>query len=178
LKKIAKLIINNFKYGLYFILLILLQGLILNNVALFGYVNPYLYILFILFLPISTPKWLVLILGFFLGLSIDVFSSTLGLHTSATVFLAFCRPYVLKLIKPRDDYEFGALPNIYHLGLIWYLTYISILVFLHHFFLFFIEAFKFSQFFDTLFRTILSSIFTIITILIVQLFSYKSKTRI
>jgi len=165
------------KYGLIFIFLILLQGLILNNIEMGGYVNPYLYTLFILILPFETPKWLTLMLGFFLGLSIDIFTSTLGMHTSATIFMAFIRIYLLDLIRPRDGYEFNAKPNLHDMGIIWFSMYSSILIFLHHLFLFYVESFKFSQFFETLGRTVLSTIFTVALVFIVQLFNYKENSR-
>ncbi len=165
------------KYGVIFIVLVLFQELILNNVEFGGYINPYLYVLFIIFLPFDTPDWLVLILGFMLGIAIDSFTNTLGMHTSATVFMAFCRAYILKLIAPRDGYVFNAKPNIQQMGITWYLTYIISLVLLHHIFLFYVETFNFSNFFTTLGRALSSSFFTIILILIIQLFNYKSAKK-
>ena len=166
------MIINVLKYGAAFILLILFQGLILNNIELGGYINPFLYIVFILALPFETPNWLVLILGFVLGIFIDSFTSTMGMHTSATVFMAFCRAYLLKLIAPRGGYEFNSKPTIQMMGLTWYLLYASILIFLHHIFLFYVESFKFTQFFYTMGRAIASTFFTLILVLIIQLFNF------
>ena len=165
------------KYGGIFILLVLFQGLILNNIEMGGYINPYLYILFILILPFETPKWATLVLGFLLGLSIDIFTSTLGMHTSASIFMAFIRIYLLDLIRPRDGYEFNTTPNLQDMGIVWFSMYSSVLIFLHHLFLFFVESFKFSQFFETLGRTILSTIFTVALVFIVQLFNYKNSSR-
>ena len=166
------------KYVISFILLVLFQGLILNNIEFGGYINPFLYVLFILALPFDTPDWLVLVLGFILGLCIDSLTSTIGMHTSATVFLAFVRVYILKLFRPRDGYEFNATPNLQHMGLIWYLNYAAILILAHHLFLFFVESFKFSQFFATLGRSFLSAIFTLLLVFIVQLFNYKPSNRL
>ncbi len=171
------MVINIIKYGAIFILLVLFQGLILNNIEFGDYVVPLLYVVFILALPFETPNWLVLIIGFVLGIFIDSFTDTLGMHTSATVFMAFGRSYLLKLIEPRGGYEFNSKPNVQFMGLTWYLLYASILVFLHHIFLFYIEAFKFTQFFFTFGRAIASTFFTMILVLIVQLFNYKSTTK-
>ena len=171
------MLINIIRYGVIFILLILFQGLILNNIELGGYLNPFLYVVFILILPFETPKWLVLVLGFVLGITIDSFSSTLGMHTSATVFMAFARGYLLKLIEPRGGYEFNTKPSIQYMGLTWYMLYACVLVLLHHLFLFYIESFKLSQFFSTFGRAIASAFFTMILVLIVQLFNFKSTTR-
>ena len=160
-----------------FILLVIFQGLILNNVEFGGYVVPFLYVIFILALPFETPSWLVLILGFVLGIAIDSFSSTMGMHTSATVVMAFCRAYLLKLVAPRGGYEFNAKPSIQDMGLTWYLLYAFILVFLHHLFLFYVESFKITQFFYTFGRAVASTVFTLLLILTVQLFNYKSSTK-
>ena len=163
-------------YILNFVVLVLLQVLILNNIQLGGFINPYFYVLFILILPFETPKWLLLVLGFFLGFSIDVFSNTIGMHSSACVFMAYLRPFVLKFISPRDGYESESFPTLKYYGLAWFLRYSAILVFAHHIFLFFIEVFRLSDFFSTLFRAILSSIFSLILIFISQYF-YRRKIK-
>ena len=160
-----------------FVLLVLTQVVILNNIELGGYINPYLYVLFILTLPFETNDNLVLFLAFLIGLTIDIFSSTMGFHTSAAVFMAFSRKYILKLIQPRGGYEFGTTPSLQHMGLSWFMTYAVILVVLHHLFLFYTESFNFSQFFSTFGRVIVSSIFTLILIFIVQLFNYNPNAR-
>mgnify|MGYP001204537858 FL=1 len=165
------------KYTSLFISLVLLQGLILNNVEFGGYVVPFLYVVFILALPFETPSWLVLVLGFVLGIAIDCFVSTHGMHASATVVMAFCRNYLLKLIAPRGGYDFNSKPNIQFMGLTWYLLYAFILVLFHHLFLFYVESFKITQFFYTFGRAIASTIFTMVLILVVQLFNYKSTTK-
>ena len=81
-----------------FISLVLVQVLVLNYIQFSGYINPYIYVLFVLLLPVSTPRYAVVMLGFFIGLVIDIFSNTAGMHASATTFMAFVRPYVINLI--------------------------------------------------------------------------------
>ena len=71
-----------------FVVLVFIQVAILNNIQISGFINPYMYVLFILLLPFETPNWILLVLSFFLGLSIDIFSNTLGMHASASVFMA------------------------------------------------------------------------------------------
>jgi len=164
------------RYLLSFILLVFLQVFILNNIQFSGYINPYIYVLFILILPFETPKWFLLILAFLLGLTIDLFSGTIGMHSSATVVMAFFRPYVLKVISPRDGYESETLPQLRYYGVNWFLKYSVILIVVHHFVLFYLEVFRFSNFFATFARVILSSIFTIILVLISQYF-YRKDTR-
>ncbi len=156
-----------------FIVLVLIQVLILNNIQFSGYVNPFMYVLFILLLPFETPNWLIILLGFVLGLTIDLFSNTIGMHAFATVFMAFLRPYVLKIIKPHDGYEPGTFPRLYYFGFTWFLRYSIILVFSHHLFLFYIEVFRFTNFFSTLMRVILSVLFSMVIILLSQYFIFR-----
>ncbi len=155
------------------VVLVFFQVFILNNIQFSGFVNPYFYVLFILLLPFETPGWLLLILGFFLGLIIDLFSNTPGLHASATVFMAFLRPLVLDYFAPRDGYVPGSFPRVYYYGFGWFFQYSAILILAHHFFLFYIEVFRFSDFHLTLYRVILSSIFTLFLVLISQYFIYR-----
>jgi len=166
------------RYLLNFILLVLLQVFVLNNIQFSGYINPYIYVVFILTLPFETPKWLLLVLAFLMGISIDVFSNTPGMHSSATVFMAFLRPFVLKIIAPRDGYEPETSPHLRYYGGNWFLKYAAILVFAHHLFLFYIEVFRFSDFFATLLRAVLSSSFSIVLILIGQYFFRKDTKRL
>ncbi len=151
--------------------------LVLNNIQLGGYLNPYLYIMFILALPFNTPKWLLLILAFALGIGVDLFSSTMGMHTMSLVFMAFLRPSVLKVIAPRDGYDTNQTPGIQDFDFRWYLIYVSILTFAHHFVLFYIEVFRFSDFFFTFSKVIVSSLFTILLLLISQLFNYNAQVK-
>ncbi len=151
-----------------FVLFLVIQLFLMNNIQFSGYVNPYIYILFIILLPFDIPTWLLLILAFISGLIVDLFSGTPGLHTSASVMAAFMRPYVLSLVAPRDGYELGGSPGIKVYGFRWFLLYVSIIVLIHHFTLFYIEVFSFSYFFRTLARVIVSSLFSIVFIMIIQ----------
>jgi len=157
-------------YPIQFIFLLMIQVLILNNIQYSGYINPYLYIIFIFWLPFDTPKWLLMTLSFILGISVDVFSNTLGMHASASVFLAFVRPYVARILAPRDGYDVNHLPSIQDLGFGWFLRYAIILILTHHLFLFFVEVFRFIDAFNTLLRVISSSLFTLILVLITEYF--------
>jgi len=164
-------------YPLQFILLVIVQVLVLNNIQFSGYVNPFLYILFVLWLPIEMPKWLVLLLSMAIGLAVDIFSDTLGMHTSASIFLGFCRPYILNVLAPRDGYELNQKPSIQDLGFNWFITYSALCVLVHHVFLFFVEVFRFSEPFSTLGRSLASAFFTLILILITQFFYYNAEGR-
>jgi len=162
---IREIAINTFRFAL----LIFLQLFILNNIQFSGSVNPYLYILFILLLPFETSGWFMLVLGFILGLVIDIASVTIGYHTIATVFMTYFRFHLLRLIAPHDGYESGMSPGKKSLGYKWFLKYVSILTIVHHLILFWIESFRFGDLFFATLRALASSVFTILLIVIYQL---------
>jgi rod shape-determining protein MreD len=158
------------RFGLILIVLVLLQVLLFNNIQFSGYVNPYIYIIFILLLPVEIPSWLLLLLSFGTGMIIDLYSGSPGMHSSASVLAGFVRPYVLRLISPRDGYETGAQPSMLIYGFRWFLLYSMIIVIVHHTALFYLEVFRFTDFFRTLLRVMLSSLFTIIFVLIIEFY--------
>ena len=160
-----------------FILLVLIQVLILNRINLGGYMNPYLYVLYILLLPFETPKWLLLVSSFAIGLCIDSFSNSYGIHAAASTFMAFSRPAILRMITSKKEYEPGIRPGINDLGFSWFLTYSILMIIAHHFILFFLEAFRFSEFFITLWRIILNSTLTLSIILLSQYLIYNIKQK-
>lgn len=149
-----------------FVILLLVQVLILNHVQFHGYINPYLYVLFVLLLPIDIRGWVLLLLAFFTGLTVDLFMDTMGMHAAATVFLAFLRPAVIKLITVRYDFESGTIPGISNLGLRWIITYSLLLVFFHHSLLFFVEIFRFDEFWDTIRRVVFSTGFSLLFVVL------------
>jgi hypothetical protein len=151
-----------------FLLLILFQVFILDNVELNSLINPYVYPLFILLLPVDIPKWALLVLAFLTGLSIDYFSGVIGIHSAATVFMAFCRPGVLNLVGMKEEIEPSLEPNSKNFSFIWFFAYGSILIFMHHFVLFFLEVFRFSEMGHTLLRILISSLSSIFLIIIIQ----------
>ncbi len=156
-----------------FATLVLVQILVLNNIQVSGYIVPYFYVLFILLMPFETPGWLLLFTAFALGLSVDMFVQTPGMHAAATVFMAAFRPYVLRINAPRDGYETGTYPRVHYLGLEWFFKYTAILVLIHHLVLFYLEVFRISDFFSTLLRVLLSALFSIVLIILSQYFIYR-----
>jgi rod shape-determining protein MreD len=147
-----------------FIVLILAQVLVLNNIQFLGFINPYIYVLFIISLPVSLPRWLTLILAFAMGILIDVFSNTLGMHAAAAVLIAYARSFIIKLFTSIDEGN-NPTPSFHTFGVGAYIKYIFVMVFLHHATLFYLEAFSFSHFWLILFKTLLSSTITILIIL-------------
>ena len=151
-----------------FVIAVLLQVFVLENINLGGYLNPYFYVVFILLLPFETPGWGLLTSAFLIGFIIDAFLNTFGMHTAATVFMAFLRPLTLKALSPKDGYDKGTLPGIFYFGFPWFLKYALILVFMHHLMLFYIEVFRFSGFLLTFLRVIMSTILTLGIIVVSQ----------
>jgi rod shape-determining protein MreD len=152
-----------------FVLLMLLQALVLDHMDLAnGWVVPYLYVLFLIMLPFETPPWATLSIGFATGLLMDFFTSTPGMHTSACVLLAFTRNLLLRLLAPREGYEFGKRPIIPHMGLGWFMTFAGVLVLTHHLWLFFVEVYRFSDFGSTLLRALVSAAATLVLCLLAQ----------
>jgi len=160
-----------------FVFLILFQVLILNHINLGGYTNPYLYIYFILLLPFITPGWLLLILAFVTGLTIDMFTNTPGLNAAATLLMAFFRPFVIRSVSNVPVEELGIQPSLRLLGFKWFFSYAAILVLIHHTALFYLEIFRFSEFFQTLWRIALSSVFTLGLIFLSELLFYGRREK-
>ncbi len=160
------------KYAVMFISLVLIQVLIFNQVQFSGFFNPYIYILFIILLPLSTPRYAILILAFLLGLIIDIFSNSLGVHSAATVFIAYVRPLVIRLISNRED-DRSDYPGLNQNKLGWFINYALIMVLLHHTLLFYLEVYTFANFFNTLYRVILSSLFSVIVIVLSQFLVFR-----
>jgi hypothetical protein len=155
------------KYSLRFVLLVLLQVLVLNNINLGGYIHPYIYILFILLLPVRMNKNLVLFIAFFTGLTIDYFGNTMGLHAGASVLLAFARPGVLNLFFKPIVFGKGEESSLKKVGVGGFFRYTFLLVIIHHSALFLFETLDFSNFHFMLLRIALSSIITSLGILVV-----------
>jgi rod shape-determining protein MreD len=156
------------RFVLIFILLVLLQVLLFNNIQFSGYVNPYIYILFILLLPIEIPSWILLISSFTIGLIIDFFCGSPGMHSSASLLVGLLRPSILRFIAPRDGYEPNSAPSMVTYGFTWFLTYTLLIVLIHHTTLFYLEVFRFTDFFRTMLRVLLSSLFSATFILLIE----------
>jgi rod shape-determining protein MreD len=160
-----------------FVLLVSLQIFLLNKVNFFGYLNPYIYILFIMLLPFETPGWLLLLFGFVTGLIIDMFANTPGLNAAATVLMAFMRPAVINLVGNRPDYDQSGEPSMRDMGFQWFLPYAIMMVLIHHCALNLIDVFSFREFGQTFLRVIISSSFTLIFIFLAQYMLSVQKER-
>lgn len=144
-----------------FIFLLLLQVLVLNNIRFLEYINPYLYITFVFLYPLQENRFKFLFFSFLLGLGVDFFSNSGGIHAFSIVFIAYFRLLLIKTIfkKSSQDYKLfnfkqEAFGNVFN--------YIIILTVTHHFLLFCLTNFSLQNFSQVLLNTITSSIFTLI----------------
>ena len=153
------------KHALLFAVLLALQVLIFNRMAYAGYISPYVYMLFILSLPIDISGWLLMLLAFGMGLSVDMFSDSLAMHAFSCTLMAFARPGVIRLISVRSDFDPGVVPSISAQGISWIFTYCLLLTGLHHIALFSIEVFSLAQPGFLILRILLSTAFSVLFIL-------------
>ena len=148
-----------------FILLLAAQVLIFNRIDLFGYINPFPYILFIILYPVNGNKSGLLLASFFLGILMDMFCNSGGVHAAACIVLAYFRPSIFKFSCGLSyEYQTVKLNDILTPERF---SFILIAVVIHHSVLFILEVFKISLLIDILLRTVLSTLFTIITSIII-----------
>jgi hypothetical protein len=160
---------------IYFLIFAALQIYLFFNMALFGYAFCYIYLGFLLILPIDTPKLLMMLIGMGTGLIIDIFYDTLGIHTAACVLIAFMRPHIINILTPRGGYDTGSEISLSSLGFQWVITYSTLLILIHHLALFFLESWGFHIFFFTLFKAFCSTLFTLIVFLLFQYIFYSPR---
>ncbi len=161
------LILRNF---FRFIFLFALQVLVFRNLNLggigFNYVSIWVYPLALMLVPMSSPTALNILLGFIYGLLVDNYYDTIGMHASAGVFVGFIRNWLLDSIEPSGGYKENISPTKKHLGFGWFLRFASVMLFLHCFWFFSVEAFTFVYIKDILLRTLSSFMASIIFVLI------------
>ncbi|MBX2964587.1 MAG: Rod shape-determining protein MreD [Cyclobacteriaceae bacterium] len=151
-----------------FFVYLFFQVLILKNAVMFHVAFCFLYIGFLLLLPVETNPLVLMLVGFILGFSIDVFYDSLGLHALASVFIMYLRNYWLAALTPQGGYDANVLPSLANNGLQWFLTYAVPLIFLHHLVLFFTEAGGFDYFWNTLLKVAASTVYTLLMLAIIE----------
>ncbi|KAF0204022.1 MAG: rod shape-determining protein [Bacteroidetes bacterium] len=151
-----------------FFVLILVQVLVLDHINLYGFANPGLYIYFILLLPFEIPGFLLLLLAFLIGFGVDSFSNSIGLHTFATVLIAYLRPWVIRLAGPPAEYEGNLKPGIADMGFRWFFAYSMVLVVAHQLVLYTFESLRLAEIGIILLKTITGSILTLALIIVVE----------
>ncbi len=173
------------KYSLKGIAIILFQVLILNEITLiwwsqpsgFPVFIPFIYPLFLLLLPFNTPRIGVLILGFLTGLIMDAFMNTVAMHAFATTAMAYYRFHLLRAFLPKNLSEYGSQrPNWKTMGWIPFLSFISLMVFLHHSLFFVLELWNFSNLSYLLIK-ILCSALTSLLLIFAALLLFHRRSR-
>jgi len=161
---------RSLQYTLLFVVLIVLQIFLFGRLDVSIYVNPLVYIAFIILLPMEIPGAALLLLGFLAGVTMDFFTGMAGVNTIATVFAAFCRPVALNYIVGKDEVKEGGIPNVNSVGLTKFMRYAGIIVFLHSAVYFILESLSWSYFHHVLIRIALSSVVCLIAVYFVQKF--------
>ena len=160
---------------IYIIVFVLLQVLVMNNIHLFGIIVPFIYLYAILKLPIDMTRSSVIFISFLIGLVIDIFSNTFGMHAAACSFIGFIRlPLLERFVDMREMPE-GSIPSYNSFGLAKFMRYAVIIVAFHHVALFVIEAFSFFQPLMMITRIFLSIIFTTLLMFIIEAFNLGKK---
>lgn len=166
------ILLNIFRW----IVLLFVQIFLLRNLNYYNLSTPFIYILFILVLPFRTPNLLLFLLAFGTGLTLDAFYDTLGVHTSACVALAFVRILFIAVSVNRDAFDEPE-PSLGNMGFKWFLLYAFLCTIVHHIIVFVLEAFKLSEIGYTLGRALISVIFTLFIVLLVEFTFHNRKSN-
>jgi rod shape-determining protein MreD len=156
----------------WFVGMVLLQVLLLNNICLFGLATPFVYVYFLLTLDRDIDNSVLMLIAFSLGLVIDIFCNTPGVNAGASVLVAFMRPGLLRMFSPRDEYE-NFEPGIYTLGIGGFVRYSAVAVLLHHTALFLLESFSFVNFGYLLLRILCSTLLTMMFVMAIEFIRHK-----
>jgi len=154
-------------------LFILLQVLVLNEVLFFSYINPYIYLVLIINLPLKTPKWFLLFYAFTIGFLIDLFSGSLGFHSTATIFFSFIKPTIAKITIPYNILEDTDEITLNKIGTKSFVVFSLLMILTHSTILFVLEHLHLN--FYILGKIIASSLVTLVLILISEIFKSSKK---
>ena len=163
---------NIISYVLYFLLFFLLQIILFRNVVLFGYASCFIYLGYILIFPFDSKPVVLILISFFFGLLIDSFYDTIGINAFICVLVAYYRNFVIKILTPAGGYDSSSEFTVSYMGLIWFVKYAALIIFVHHFLFFLLEAWNIKEFFEVLVRAIFSSVFTL-SVLLIQQYLFK-----
>jgi hypothetical protein len=165
------------KYFLWFIGLIIAQSLIFGQIEFGLGLHIMIYPFFLVLLPFDIKPIVLMIIAFTMGLILDTFSNTFGLHASASVIVAYLRPELYRLFAPRDGYDILMKPSIKDLGMKWFISVCGIVIAIHHFWFFFLEYFKWSAWFIIIRNTLLSGLISLFIIVAIEVLFTKKDTR-
>ncbi|MEM8523026.1 MAG: rod shape-determining protein MreD [Bacteroidota bacterium] len=161
-----------FTNGVRFLLLVFIQVFILRQMVIaegfWNYFKFFIYPLFIFLLPFNFSKYLVIVLGFFTGLTVDMFYDTLGVHAAAGTFTGYMRSRVLKWLEPKGGYNVNFSPTKSRMGNSWFFPYVSILLLCHVFAYFCAEQFNVAKILDIIIGTVASFVASFSAIMVIQ----------
>lgn len=152
-----------------FVLFVFAQALIFNQIEVGFGIHVMIYPLFIFLLPIQWSVFVVMLISFAMGFSIDSLGNTYGLHASSAVFLAYLRPMIFKVFEPRDGYENLTESSIYDMDTTWLMYVFGSMLLIHHFWFFTIELFKFNEILFIFQKTLLSVPISMVICILIQL---------
>jgi hypothetical protein len=165
---------NNLSSVLSFVTYLFFQVIFIRHWALFDLAFCFVYISFLLFLPFQLNPLIAMLLGFAMGICIDIFYDTLGIHAACCVLVAYLRPRITNLIKPSGGYDVGMKPYLNTMGAQWFIIYTLLITTVHHLPLFVIEAWGANLLSFSLLKALLSIIFTSFVVVMFQYLFYKS----
>jgi len=163
-----------------FCVLILFQVYVLDKIRLHQMVTPYIYFIFILWLPFKTNRTVLMLLAFILGMTLDSFRHHPGFHAAACVLMAYIRPFIINLMIPQEGAETNyEEPSFRSMGgMLPYLIYAGLLIMLHNCWLFLLEAWQFADVWYFFLKTLLSTAIGLLLVLITELlFSRDQKFK-
>ena len=154
------------------VIIFILQVLILKSIVIgwngFNYISILMYPMVIILLPVDLHVTISIIISFILGILIDIFYGSLGVHASACVFTAFIRPFILNYYEPKGGYALNLAPSKRKYGFNWFFRYASVLMLLHLFFYFSVEVFTYVYIGEILLKTFLSFLFSMLYVIMYQ----------
>lgn len=156
---------------------LLAQGLVFGQLN-FGFgIHPLVYSMFILLLPFDTRPIVLMIVAFIIGVGVDFFMNTFGMHASSAVLVAFLRPAIYRQFAPRDGYDLLKEPSAPQMGYAWFLKVSAVLIVIHHLWFFILEYFKWVSWKEIIGNTILSSLITLASFILIQVFFFKKPKK-
>jgi rod shape-determining protein MreD len=159
---------NIISYIAFFILFVLLQIVFFRNIVLFDYALCFLYIGYLIIFPFDIKPTRLMLVGFALGIMIDTFYDTVGINAFVCVLVAFIRPYILQTLTPGGGYDNQTEISVSSMGFLWFFKYATLMILIHHFVFFLLEAWSLKHILEVFIRTFFSSIFTFFTLILFQ----------
>lgn len=161
------------KQAIAFVVYILAQVLLAKHLIVFQVGFSFLYLAYLINFPLEVNRSSLLLIAFLTGFIIDWFYDTMGIHAAACVFIAFIRPYMIRILGSDKKNITKLLIN--ETSFVWFLNYTLIIVFLHHSIIFFVEIGNFYLVTYTFIKVVASTIFTTINVIIIQYLFLSSK---